>query len=59
MVRASEASLVVPAGARIRVDDELWPDAKQIGEPLAVEVRCLAGAATVVGAGDAATAVNS
>lgn len=49
VVPAAEVSLVAPVGACFRVDDELWPDDQPLAEAMPVEIRCLAGAATVVG----------
>ena len=46
-VRASEVSLVAPAGVRFHVDDREWPADGAIEEPMEVEVRCVAGAATL------------
>ena len=46
-VRASKVSLVAPAGVRFHVDDREWPADGALAEPMEVEVRCLAGAATL------------
>ena len=42
--------IVAPAGVRLHVDDRNWPSAEPLDERLAVDVRCLASAATFVGA---------
>jgi diacylglycerol kinase (ATP) len=45
--RAARVSLVAPAGTRFHVDDREWPEDGALGAPMEVEVRCLAGAATL------------
>ena len=47
-VRAASVRLVAPAGERLHLDDRAWPTGDPVDEPLALEVRCLPGAATVV-----------
>ncbi len=42
--RGREVRLQAPAGVRIHVDDGVWPDGRDLDEPLDVEVDCLPGA---------------
>ena len=39
----------VPAGVRVHLDDRLWPKSDPLSKPKTIEIRCLAGAATLVG----------
>jgi diacylglycerol kinase (ATP) len=39
----------VPAGVRVHLDDRLWPKPDPLGKPMTIEIRCLAGAASLVG----------
>ena len=43
-VRARDVRLRVPAEVRLHVDDEEWPEGRDLAEPIDVEVRCLPGA---------------
>jgi diacylglycerol kinase (ATP) len=47
-LRAASVRLVAPAGERVHLDDRAWPWGEPVDEALALEVRCLPGAATVV-----------
>jgi diacylglycerol kinase (ATP) len=49
-LRGRAVELEAPAGVRMHLDDRLWPTADPLPEPKRIEVRCLAGAATLVGA---------
>lgn len=51
VLRVREVRLLPPAGARLRVDDELLDERAAWAERDWVEVRCLPAAATLVGAG--------
>ena len=42
-VRAQRIRLEVPAGSRVHVDDRAWPEARDLAEPLELEVRCVPG----------------
>ena len=42
--------LEVPAGVRVHLDDRLWPKSDPLSKPKRIEIRCLAGAASLVGA---------
>jgi diacylglycerol kinase (ATP) len=41
--------LTAPAGVRLHLDDRLWPKPDPLRKPKRIEVRCLPGAATLVG----------
>ncbi|MDF2748202.1 MAG: diacylglycerol kinase [Propionibacteriaceae bacterium] len=43
--------LEAPAGVRMHLDDRLWPKADSLKKPKRVDIRCLSGAATLVGPG--------
>ena len=42
--RASATQVQAPAGVRLHVDDREWPESGPLEEPMAFEVRCIAGA---------------
>lgn len=48
-VRARRIEMIVPAGVRYHLDDQVWPSDDPLAEAAAVSVSCLAGAATFVG----------
>lgn len=49
-VRADRFELVAPAGLRLHLDDRPWPDDEPLREPMDLDVRCRAGAVSVLGA---------
>ena len=49
VVSGRDIELVAPAGVRMHLDDRLWPKADPLRKPKRVEVRCVPGAATLVG----------
>ena len=48
--RVDRVTLVAPAGVRLHVDDGSWPDAEPLEKPIALDVRCLPGAISLLGA---------
>jgi diacylglycerol kinase family enzyme len=50
--RARRIKLVAPAGARLHLDDAAWPSERPLADATPMTVRCLAGAATLGGAGE-------
>lgn len=50
--QARAVEIVAPAGVRLHIDDRNWPSAQPLAEAMTLSVRCLAGAATFVGAAE-------
>jgi diacylglycerol kinase (ATP) len=53
--RTERLELVAPAGVRMHVDDRVWPTRKPLSDATRLEVRCRAGAATMIGVGGLST----
>lgn len=49
--RTERLELVAPAGVRLHVDDRVWPTGEPLSDATRLEVRCRAGAATMIGVG--------
>jgi len=52
VTQARGVELVAPAGVRLHLDDRNWLSAQPLADAAALSVRCLAGAATFVGASE-------
>jgi diacylglycerol kinase family enzyme len=48
--QARAVEMVAPSGVRLHIDDRNWPSAEPLANATKLSVRCLAGAATFVGA---------
>ena len=48
-LRGRTIELEAPAGVRMHLDDRLWPESDPLSESTRIEVRCLPGAATMIG----------
>jgi diacylglycerol kinase (ATP) len=48
--QARAVEMIAPAGVRLHIDDRNWPDVQPLAEAMTLRVRCLAGAATFIGA---------
>ena len=53
VTQARRVEIVAPAGVRLHLDDRNWPSAPPLADAAVLSVRCLAGAATFVGASKA------
>jgi diacylglycerol kinase family enzyme len=51
-MRARAVELEAPAGVRMHLDDRLWPTSAPLRRPKRLKIRCLAGAATLIGSTD-------
>ena len=52
VTQARAVEMVAPAGVRLHLDDRNWLSAQPLADAAALSVRCLAGAATFVGASE-------
>jgi diacylglycerol kinase (ATP) len=48
--QARKVEMIAPAGVRLHIDDRNWPSAQPLTEAMTLSIRCLAGAATFIGA---------
>ena len=51
-MRARAVELEAPAGVRLHLDDRLWPTSAPLGKPKGLNIRCIPGAATLIGSTD-------